>query len=640
MAWLPIGGIVPQATENGNQANGMVLKFYEPGTLAPLAMATDNTGATQTVEFILDTQGYTTLSTVRLIPHAEQIYKVALYLDQTDADANDTGSAVFVVDNVDSVGSLSVLIGKSSGNGIHFDNLAEAMADVDSLVSIGDFLRISERATGSGTGSGQYKKVSVDPGNNLVNPATADGNWLELQFDSGFINVTQAGATGDGSTNDQPSIQAAIDTKKNVYFQAPSASYRIESGIASPQSGGDYEWLGDGRGGLFSVADPDSPVSTIQCIGTNGGVPFLNTPHKISGLRILGDAKQGTGLNISLLGIFQAPKNWDEIHVEGFSIGVFGYNWFNMTWSNSAITKNDQGIRIDPGDEPGDDGFFTATNWENMYIADNDSFGLYIDVPQGAKTFSWENVVIERNGLNTVDPQIRLISTVISAEGAYFEGSAGVPVMSMFASQFYGRNCNIAATGVIDFTSSNNTLHLIGETCTNIINVPDVDAAVIYFDGVFNADFDPLLLGRNVRYTAFNTVTDDGSGGTIRNFEEFHAPMVGQGLNSQKASQMETIAFKRSNVASSTINAGVQNRIIQNLPVFDLFGGANIATAYATLQPNGVDGTGAELILSVSGPSTGGNNDIDVYAFNPTAGNITLTSRDINICFMKGTDET
>lgn len=100
MAWLPLSGIVPQATEAGNQANGYVLKFYEPGTTTPLAVSTNSTGTPTTTEFVLDAEGYTTLSGSRVVPHVDQTYKEVLYLNQADADADATGSAVYVVDNL------------------------------------------------------------------------------------------------------------------------------------------------------------------------------------------------------------------------------------------------------------------------------------------------------------------------------------------------------------------------------------------------------------------------------------------------------------------------------------------------------------------------------------------------------------
>ena len=64
MTWFPIGGICPQATEGGNQADGYVWKFYEAGTTTPLALATDSTGGTTTTNFLLDSEGYATLSSV------------------------------------------------------------------------------------------------------------------------------------------------------------------------------------------------------------------------------------------------------------------------------------------------------------------------------------------------------------------------------------------------------------------------------------------------------------------------------------------------------------------------------------------------------------------------------------------------
>lgn len=100
MAWIKIAGDVPQVTISGEQANGYVAKFYEAGTTTPLTMSTNTTGSPTTVEFITDTQGFFTLSGSRVIPHTQSDYKIVLYENQTDADANDTGSAVYVADNI------------------------------------------------------------------------------------------------------------------------------------------------------------------------------------------------------------------------------------------------------------------------------------------------------------------------------------------------------------------------------------------------------------------------------------------------------------------------------------------------------------------------------------------------------------
>ena len=68
----------------------------------------------------------------RVIPHTQVAYKEVLYLNQADADANDTGSAVYVIDNVDvtggsgsvtvgnieALGSANIIIGQTAGNAI------------------------------------------------------------------------------------------------------------------------------------------------------------------------------------------------------------------------------------------------------------------------------------------------------------------------------------------------------------------------------------------------------------------------------------------------------------------------------------------------------------------------------------------
>ena len=197
MAFIPISGIVPQATENGNQANGMVLKFYEPGTLTPLAVGIDSTGVTQTTEFVLNIEGYTTLSGSEEIPHVDQIYKIALYLNQSDADSNDTGSAVYVIDDINVVLSNENTAGIAQNTA---NNTIRPLDDIkaDTLIQAdtGIGLQSKEYVTGSGIGSGVYQKVSVDPGDNLLNPPTGDGNWLKLIFDGELLS-SQFGALGN-----------------------------------------------------------------------------------------------------------------------------------------------------------------------------------------------------------------------------------------------------------------------------------------------------------------------------------------------------------------------------------------------------------------------------------------------------------
>ena len=65
----------------------------------------------------------------------------------------------------------------------------------DGSIAIGDFVESSEYVTGSGVGAELYEKVSVDPGNPLLNPQATDLNWLK-RVDSKNLTPYSFGAIG------------------------------------------------------------------------------------------------------------------------------------------------------------------------------------------------------------------------------------------------------------------------------------------------------------------------------------------------------------------------------------------------------------------------------------------------------------
>jgi len=106
MAWLPIAYVVPQYVDSsGSPYSGAVLKAYQAGTLTNIAFATDNTGGTTVNSIALNAEGQPEVSGNVVIPHINQDYKLALYPDQTSADA-DSG-ADWIIDNIDVVESGS-----------------------------------------------------------------------------------------------------------------------------------------------------------------------------------------------------------------------------------------------------------------------------------------------------------------------------------------------------------------------------------------------------------------------------------------------------------------------------------------------------------------------------------------------------
>ena len=131
MAWSKIDGTVTQIMEANVAANGYVVKFYDAGTTTPQAVATDDTGGTTATNFLINSEGYITHSGSEIIPHTQSDYKIVLYLNQADADADDTGSAVYIIDNVqgaanatgsvtvtdiEALGDGEIIIGSTAGN--------------------------------------------------------------------------------------------------------------------------------------------------------------------------------------------------------------------------------------------------------------------------------------------------------------------------------------------------------------------------------------------------------------------------------------------------------------------------------------------------------------------------------------------
>lgn len=105
MAYQAISNIPTQYSTGSNVlAAGYYLKFYEAGTTTPLNMATDAAGGTLLDKCKISTKGYPLSNPADnnsvFIPHMNADYKVALYLNDADADADTTGNADWVQDNI------------------------------------------------------------------------------------------------------------------------------------------------------------------------------------------------------------------------------------------------------------------------------------------------------------------------------------------------------------------------------------------------------------------------------------------------------------------------------------------------------------------------------------------------------------
>lgn len=199
MAWNKISGTVPQFTTSGEQANGYVIKFYQTGTTTPLAVATDDTGGTTATNFPLNTQGYATHSGAEIIPHVDQDYKLVLYTSQADADANNTGSAVYVVDNIQGAVATAGGIGLTELYAI-----PDANVIIGGTTANGDY-PLSGDVTMTNTGVVSVSSVqtnAVDTAGIQASAVTtakiADLNVTEGKL-SAAVQAKLTGGTGNGS---------------------------------------------------------------------------------------------------------------------------------------------------------------------------------------------------------------------------------------------------------------------------------------------------------------------------------------------------------------------------------------------------------------------------------------------------------
>lgn len=109
MSFAPIALTIPQYDKSKLKLHW--LKAFEQGTVTPLVMATDATGATTASRFQLDSEGFPiTAGSVRFIPFINGQYDLWLFPTAAEADANDTTNAIQFADNLNADPSASVAI--------------------------------------------------------------------------------------------------------------------------------------------------------------------------------------------------------------------------------------------------------------------------------------------------------------------------------------------------------------------------------------------------------------------------------------------------------------------------------------------------------------------------------------------------
>lgn len=136
------------------------------------------------------------------------------------------------------LGDANALKARSTLNAVgRVSTVAALRALTVSDLAEGDVVEVQNYASAGDRGGGLFywaaSDVQVDNGGTVILPTGHTGNGRWLRRHDGVVSVKWFGAVGDGIVNDQPSIQAAIDSTPvnggRVYL--PPGNYNITSAV-------------------------------------------------------------------------------------------------------------------------------------------------------------------------------------------------------------------------------------------------------------------------------------------------------------------------------------------------------------------------------------------------------------------------
>lgn len=217
MAYKLMQAMPPQFEDvNGNPLSGGSIEFYINGTSTPSPVYFDVAGAAYATSVELNSLGMPANSgtAVSLYQDDDVVLKAII--------KDSSGSTVRTITDI--AASVSV---SSIANSVV--NSIAALRLVDKTVN-SDVFANGYYAAGDG-GGGHYwldssDTTSADNGGTII--VAADGGRWKLIY-SGDVTLKQFGAKGDGTTNDQPSIQAAINSGVGLY--ATAGTYKVNSAL-------------------------------------------------------------------------------------------------------------------------------------------------------------------------------------------------------------------------------------------------------------------------------------------------------------------------------------------------------------------------------------------------------------------------
>lgn len=175
MAYTPISNAIIQYSKDaaGTSASGYYLKFYEAGSNTPFSMASASDGSGLLAKCQINSIGYPINGSGDVfIPFVNQDYRIVLYANSADADANSFGSAIYDIDNV------------------------------------------PRQITGDSTSFVKFSDLSLETGSSLIgyDQGSSDSVATTAQeYMRRKVYVEDFGVDGTASAEDEASWQAAVD---------------------------------------------------------------------------------------------------------------------------------------------------------------------------------------------------------------------------------------------------------------------------------------------------------------------------------------------------------------------------------------------------------------------------------------------
>lgn len=228
MAWYPIAFLPPQyENPSGVPYSGAVLKAYAAGTNTNIPLAIGYTGVTTAASLALNAAGYPVYNGNVVIPHVQENYKLALYPNQSAADA-DSG-ALWTVDNIQIAGATnSAFVQYFSGdNSSTVFNLSQNFGTDENILMV-----FADRTTGSTKREIRRPNEYTVSGNQLtLNDVVPTGTNNIIVFAPslllGAANLAAA-AAATSETNAATSATNAATSATNAATSATTAANLLD----------------------------------------------------------------------------------------------------------------------------------------------------------------------------------------------------------------------------------------------------------------------------------------------------------------------------------------------------------------------------------------------------------------------------